>query len=184
MSAKQGASIPAEGADRGNIFYRNLRYNIELGPIFTVCSVLHALIVTATIFADIFAEIIYRTEAQETKQALAPQTERGRQDAVSLPATHTQPLISAGRSQAMTRPQGGRARRDVPPAPAGTDVRPSSTSGGRSTALVTSGCPLSLSFCRARVGSTGVILGAWACRDINPQEHRALRGGGRSHSSL
>lgn len=37
-----------------------------------MCSALHALIVTATIFADTLTQIIYRIEAQETKQALAP----------------------------------------------------------------------------------------------------------------
>lgn len=72
IAAQERPSIPAEGADRGNIFYSNLGYNIELGPIFTARSALHALIVTATIFADILTQIIYRIEAQETKQALAP----------------------------------------------------------------------------------------------------------------
>lgn len=72
ISATERLFIPAEEPDRGNIFNSNLGYNIVLGPIFTKCSALHALIVTATIFADIFTQIIYRVEAQETKQTLAP----------------------------------------------------------------------------------------------------------------
>lgn len=45
-SAKETPSIPAEGVDRGNTFSSSFGYNIESGPIFTMCSALRALTVT------------------------------------------------------------------------------------------------------------------------------------------
>lgn len=65
ISAKWTSSIPTEGLDTGNIFYSDLDYSIELSPIFTICSTLHALIVTATTFADVFTPIIYKRSSRD-----------------------------------------------------------------------------------------------------------------------
>lgn len=54
--------------------------------LFLPCA-LHALIVTATIFADIFTPIIYRSSPRD-KTSPCSTRQRGRQDATLLPVTH------------------------------------------------------------------------------------------------
>lgn len=70
-----------------------------------MCSALHALIVTATIFTDTLTQIIYRIEAQETKQALAP-WDRESQAGCHIASCDTQKtLIYDGWSQPITHLQ-------------------------------------------------------------------------------